>query len=417
MTRLTRELLSSTDPDYDWERLARPNQLPPPGDWQTWLFLAGRGTGKTRAGAEWVRVRARGNPAARIALVAPTAADARDVMVEGQSGILACSPTDFRPHYEPSKRRLTWPNGAQATTYSADEPDRLRGPQHTDAWVDELAAWQRPETWDMLQFGLRLGADPRCVVTTTPRPVRLVRELMESKTTAITRGTTYENRANLAPAFFERIVAKYEGTRLGRQELNAELLEDNPFALWQRQRIEELRVEAAPPLSRVVVAIDPQAGDGENSAETGIVVAGVGHDGHAYIVADRTVRGSPDAWARAAVLAFHSFDADRIVAEINQGGAMVEHTIRTVEPHIPYRGVTASRGKQIRAEPVAALYEQGKAHHVGAFPDLEDQLVNWVPGAEESPDRLDAMVWAVTDLMLVSHARPRAIAGTARSAA
>ncbi len=336
----------------------------------------------------------------RVALVAPTAADARDVMVEGESGILACSPPSFRPNYEPSKRRLTWPNGAMATTYSADEPDRLRGPQHDLAWADELAAWKQPDTWDMLQFGLRLGKDPRCIVTTTPRPVRLVRELMQSATTAITRGTTYENRDNLAPAFFERIVAKYEGTRLGRQELNAELLEDNPFALWQRNQIDALRVATHPSLTRIVVGVDPQAGDGENAAETGIVVAGIGDDGHGYVLADRTVRASPDAWARAAVNAYQEWKADRIVAEVNQGGAMVEHTLRTVQRNIPYTGVRASRGKQVRAEPVAALYEQGRVHHVGAFPDLEDQLVNWVPGAEDSPDRLDALVWAITELGL-----------------
>jgi phage terminase large subunit-like protein len=385
----------STDP---WLRLARPNQLAPAGDWQTWLFLAGRGTGKTRAGAEWVRMMVETGKAKRVALVAPTAADARDVMVEGQSGILSCCPPHAYPKYEPSKRRVTWPNGAIATTYSADEPDRLRGPQHDLAWADELAAWQYPDTWDMLQFGLRLGADPRCCVTTTPRPVRMVRELMDAKTTVITRGTTYENRENLAPSFFDRIVARYEGTRLGRQELNAEVLDDNPFALWQRDRIDELRVVQAPELARVVVAVDPQAGDTENAAETGIIVAGIGTDGHGYVIADKTIRASPDTWAKEVIAAYHLFRADRVVAEINQGGAMVEHTLRTVFPNVPYIGVHASRGKQIRAEPIAALYEQGRVHHVGQFPDLEDQLVNWVPGAEESPDRLDSLVWALTEL-------------------
>lgn len=360
--------------------------------------MAGRGFGKTRTGAEWVRGLVESGQAKRIALIAPTAADARDVMVEGESGILACSPPWFRPVYEPSKRRLTWPNGALATTYSADEPERLRGPQHDASWCDEAGAWRYPETFDMLLLGLRLGADPRCLVTTTPRPVKLIRELASLSTTAITRGTTYENRENLAPAFFEQIIRKYEGTRLGRQELNAELLEDNPYALWQRHRIEELRVTSYPELTRIVVGVDPQAGDGENAAETGIVVAGLGKDDQGYILDDRTLSASPLAWASEVVAAYHRHRADRIVAECNNGGKMVESTIRSVEKNVPVKLVTASRGKQTRAEPISALYEQGRVHHVGTFPDLEDQMTSWVPG-EESPDRMDALVWAMTELI------------------
>lgn len=321
-----------------------------------------------------------------MALVAPTAADARDVMVEGESGILAISPPWCRPVYEPSKRRLTWPNGAIATLYSADKPDRLRGPQHDGAWADEVGSWRYPEAWDNLMFGLRLGADPRCVVTTTPRPVKLIRNLVGDPTTAETRGSTYENRDNLAQAFLNTIVKKYEGTRLGRQELYGELLDDVPGALWQRKVLDDLRREKAPDLARVVVAIDPATTSEEDSNETGIVAAGLGVDGHGYVLDDASLRDSPSAWARAAVRLYYRRQADRIVAEVNNGGDLVETVLRTVDPRVSYKGVHAARGKVIRAEPVAALYEQGRVHHVGLFEDLEDQLCNWVPGMD-SPDR------------------------------
>lgn len=386
---------------YDWPFWARPNQLPPPGDWRVWLVLAGRGFGKTRTGAEWLRDQVENRGRGRLALVAPTAADARDVMVEGESGILAISPPWFRPVYEPSKRRLTWPNGAIATTYSADEPDRLRGPQHDGAWADELAAWKYPEAWDMLMFGLRLGMDPRAVVTTTPKPVRLIRELLAAATTVVTRGSTYENAANLAPAFLEQIVTKYKGTRLGRQELDGEVLDDVPGALWTRKVLDDLRRTTAPELVRVVVAIDPAVTSGEDSDETGIVVAGRGADGHGYVLADLSCRMSPDGWARRAVNALQDHKADRIVAEVNNGGDLVERVIRTVERTVPYKAVHASRGKRVRAEPIAALYEQGKVHHVGSLPDLEDQMCTYLPeGSDKSPDRVDALVWALTELML-----------------
>lgn len=392
---------------YDWPFWARPNQLPPPGDWRAWLVLAGRGFGKTRTGGEWIRDQVENRGRGRLALVAPTAADARDVMVEGESGILAISPPWFRPVYEPSKRRLSWPNGAIATTYSADEPDRLRGPQHDGAWADELAAWKYPEAWDMLMFGLRLGTDPRVVVTTTPKPVRLIRELLAEATTVITRGSTYENAANLAPAFLEQIVTKYKGTRLGRQELDGEVLDDVPGALWTRKVLDDLRRPAAPELVRVVVAIDPAVTSGEDSDETGIVVAGRGADGHGYVLADLSCRMSPDGWARRAVNAFQDHKADRIVAEVNNGGDLVEQVVRTVDRSVPYKAVHASRGKRVRAEPIAALYEQGRVHHVGGLPDLEDQMCAFLPeGSDQSPDRVDALVWALTELLLETKAEP-----------
>lgn len=386
---------------YDWDLWARPAQRLPPGDWQTWLTLAGRGWGKTRVGAETVRRKVETGQAGRVALVAATSADARDVMVEGESGILAVSPPWNMPRYEPSKRRLTWPNGAVATTYSADEPNRLRGPQHDFAWADELAAWRfDQEAWDMLMFGLRLGTDPRAIVTTTPRPTALIKALAADPGTLLTRGSTYENRANLAPAFFRRIIGKYEGTRLGRQELNAEILDDVVGALWTLKLIEEHRVATAPELTRIVVAVDPAVSKGDNSNETGIIVAGIAGNEHAYVLEDLTVRGSPNEWAQAAVTAYRRHKADRIVAEVNQGGDMVESIIRGIDRSIPYEGVRATRGKAIRAEPVSALYERGRVHHVGVHAQLEDQMTNWTPASgEASPDRLDALVWAVTSLM------------------
>src|SRR5712664_824297 len=326
---------------------ARANQLPPDGDWRVWLLLAGRGFGKTRTGAELIRARAMALAARRLALVAPTAGDARDIMVEGESGILAISPPWDRPRYEPSKRRLTWPNGAVATLYSADEPERLRGPQHDAAWCDELGAWRYPEAWDILMFGMRLGADPRTVVT-TPRPAKLIRDLVRDPICVVTRGSSYENRGNLAPAFFEQIIRKYEGTRLGRQELDAELLEDTPGALWSHGSIEASRLRSAPEMTRVVVAIDPAVTSGDAADETGIVVAGKDKNGHGYVLADISGRYAPIEWARLAITAYRTHRTDRIVAEVNNGGDMVGATLRMVDPNVAFTAARASRGKVVR---------------------------------------------------------------------
>lgn len=388
---------------YEWQLWARPDQVPPAGDWRVWMLLGGRGSGKTRSGAEWVRARAAANPNARIALVARTSADVRDVIVEGESGILAISPPWDRPTYIPSKRRLEWGNGAIATTYTADEPDTLRGPQHTDAWADELAAWRFPDTWDQLLMGLRLGDDPRVVVTTTPRPTPLIRRLRDDPTCSLARSRTLDNAANLAPAFLSQIVTRYQGTRIGRQELEGELLDDLPGALWKRDAIDETRVSEAPAFKRVVVAIDPAVTATEDSDQTGIVVAGLAHNGHAYIIEDCSVRETVDGWARRAVAAYRRHSADRVIAEVNNGGDLVERVIRTVDRSIPYRAVRATRGKSLRAEPIAALYEQGRVHHVGSWPELEDQLCALTQDGytgEGSPDRADAAVWALTELMV-----------------
>jgi phage terminase large subunit-like protein len=330
-------------------------------------------------------------------------------MVMGESGLLAVAPPWRRPRHEPSKRRLVWPNGAIATLYSADEPERLRGPQHDAAWCDELGSWRYPEAWDMLMFGLRLGVDPRVVVTTTPRPIDMIRELVADPKVAVTRGVTAENRANLAPNFLAQIVRKYQGTRLGRQELEAEILEDLPGALWSRGMIEGTRKRTSPDLVRVVVAIDPAVSSGENADETGIIAAGKDDSGHGWVLADASGRYQPAEWARIAIATYRAHAADRIVAEVNNGGEMVEATLRMIDPNIPFAAVRASRGKATRAEPVAALYEQGRIHHLGAFPQLEDQMCGFARNSRESldprssgpsPDRVDALVWAMTDLFV-----------------
>jgi phage terminase large subunit-like protein len=389
-----------------WRVLARPNQLPPAGDWDTWILLAGRGYGKTRVLSEQANAWAIGRVCKRMAIVAATAADARDVMIEGESGILACAPAWCRPHYEATRRRVVWPNGAMAYSYSAEEPDRLRGPQHDGALCDELASWRDPSTWDMLQFGLRLGKHPRTVIATTPRPTKLVRNLLmrEGQGVVVTRGSTFENRANLAPGFFQSVVARYEGTRLGRQELEAELLTDIPGALWSWETIERCRRDHAPDLARVVVAIDPAVSTSEGSDETGIMVVGKDEHGHAHVLEDLSGRYQPADWARTAIHAYYEHSADRIVAEVNQGGDMVEATLRQIDTNLSFTAVHASRGKFVRAEPCAALYEQGKVHHVGTFPQLEDQMASFVPdidrGKMGSPDRLDALVWALTELVV-----------------
>ena len=385
---------------YNWEFWARENQISPSGDWFVWLLRSGRGFGKTRAGAEWVIKRVN-QGFKKIALVGQTKADVRDTMIElGESSILKISPPWNMPSYESSKRRVTWPNGAVATAFSGDEPDQLRGPGHDTAWVDELAKFKyAEETWSNLMFGLREGPNPRVCVTTTPRPIKIIKELLKNPRTVDVRGSSYDNIENLSFDYQEMVLKKYEGTRLGRQEIEGEILDDNPDALWSRGLLEKNRVVRHPPLVRIAVAIDPEATANEESAETGIVAAGLGSDGHGYVLEDASLRASPQKWGNAAATLYYKLSADRIVGEVNNGGDMVEHVIRTVDKKIPFKKVWASRGKLIRAEPVSALYEQGRVHHVGMFAELEDQLCEWVPGAK-SPDRLDALVWAITELMI-----------------
>lgn len=385
---------------YDWRLWARESQVAPEGDWSYWLFLAGRGSGKTRAGAEWLREIK--EHCGRIGLVAPTAADARDVMVEGDSGILATSPPWDRPVYEPSKRKLTWDNGATASLFSAEEPERLRGPQHDAVWCDELAAWKYlRETWDMMQFGLRLGTAPKAMVTTTPKPLPLIRELLKDPATAITRGSTYDNEVNLAPSFFREIIKRYEGTRLGRQELEAEVLDDMPGALWTRAMIENARTDEWPEFLRVVVGVDPSGSDGETGGSQGIVVAGLGVDGLFYVIEDASCKESPREWGKKAVDLLERYEGDLIVAERNYGGAMVQAVIETADENAPVKLVDASRGKHIRAEPISALYEKGRVKHLCISEELDDQLCLMTHEGYEgdgSPDRLDALVWALTEL-------------------
>jgi phage terminase large subunit-like protein len=382
---------------YLWEAWAREKQLEPAGQWTTWLIMAGRGFGKTRSGAEWMRKQAR--TYSRLGLIGRTAADVRDVMVEGESGILAISPVWERPTYQPSRRRLVWPNGAQATTYSADEPDSLRGPQHEKLWADEPGAWQYEDAWDQAMFGLRLGDNPQVCATTTPKVTKLIKRLLSHKTTHVTHGTTYENEENLAPTFLEQVVGRYSGTRIGRQELLAELLEDVEGALWNRDLLERTRVVKAPELVRIVVGVDPAVTNNEGSDEIGIVVAGKGTDGHAYVLADYTLKGSPLDWAQAVITAYYLFKADRVVGEANNGGDLIETVLRTIDESVSYKSVHASRGKHLRAEPVVALYEQNRAHHVGNLPYLEDEQCTWEVG-KPSPNRMDALVWAITELAI-----------------
>lgn len=386
---------------YVWKIHARPKQLPPPGNWFCWLIRSGRGFGKTRTGAEQVIQWAKTEPENPIALIGQTKADVRDTMIEiGASGILRCSPPWFMPRYEPSKRRVVWPNGAIAIIYSGDEPGQLRGPQHGKAWVDELAKFKYPlETWDNLELGLRLGDNPQVVVTTTPRPIPIIRQLILDPDTVDVVGSSYENSSNLSERYVSRIIKRYENTRLGRQEIHGAILDDVPGALWTGAIIEALRVNEFPELIRIVVAIDPATSNNDASSETGIVVAGLGANGHGYVLDDVSISDTPAKWAKQAISAYNRHKADRIIAESNQGGDMVEHTIRTEYENAPVSQIRATDSKRTRAEPVSALYEQGKIHHVGMFSDLEDQMTQWVPG-EKSPDRMDALVWAFTELML-----------------
>lgn len=394
--------------NYDWRFWARPKQQQPSGDWTHWLVLAGRGFGKTRTGAETVREWASKPLPGPIHLIAATAADIRKVMIEGPSGgLLSCYPPDQRPNYEPSKGHLiTWPNGNVGYCFSADEPERLRGPQCCRYWADELATWRfGQEAWDNLMFGFRLGDQLRGVITTTPKPIKLLKSIIADSSTVVTRGSTYDNRRNLSPQFFETVVKRYEGTRLGRQELNAELLTDTPGALWKAKQIDDTRIEQHhikwEAVKRIVVAIDPAVSAEEHSDETGIIVCGLTISGHVIVLDDLSCKESPLGWARIAVNAYRFRRADLIVGEVNMGGDLVASNIHAVAPEVNFRAVRATRGKMLRAEPVASLYEQGRVHHIGYFRDLEEQLCEWVPGTSvKSPDRLDALVWAITELVI-----------------
>jgi len=399
-----------------FEFWALPHQLPPRGAWKTWVIMGGRGAGKTRAGAEWVRLQVEGpgpgDPglARRVALVGETVDQVRDVMVMGDSGIIACSPPDRKPEWLASKHQLVWPNGAIAQVFSAHEPDSMRGPQFDAAWADELGKWKKGgEAWDQLQFALRLGKNPRCVVTTTPRSVEVLKAILKNPSTVITHAPTEANRAHLAESFLAEVQARYGGTRLGRQELDGVLVEDEEGALWTTAMLEQARVGVVPEFSRIVVAVDPPVTATKQSDECGIVVVGADtrgdpKDWRAVVLEDASVKGaSPEGWARAALAAMERHGADRLVAEVNQGGDLVEQVVRTIDPQVPFRAVHATRSKMLRAEPVAALYEQGRVAHVRGLGALEDQMckmtaVGWKGSG--SPDRLDALVWALTELIV-----------------
>jgi phage terminase large subunit-like protein len=409
-----------------FEFWALAHQIPPVGDWSTWVVMGGRGAGKTRAGAEWVRAQVEGSGPLDpgrcrcVALIGETIDQAREVMVFGDSGILACSPPDRVPQWQATRKQLVWPNGAVARIYSASDPGSLRGPQFDCAWIDELAKWKKArDAWDMLQFALRAGDQPQVVVTTTPQNVAVLREILQAPGTVVTSAPTSANAVNLARSFLEKVTADYAGSRLGRQELEGELLQDVAGALWRLATFDAGRIEQVPELDRVVVAIDPPVSSGDAADECGLIVAGVRMQGppqdwRAYVLADLTLQGAtPNGWAQAAVAAAARYQADRVVAEINQGGEMVESVLRQQSGLLPFRAVRASKGKTARAEPVAALYEQGRVAHVGSFRELEDQMCEMTQGGfrgKGSPDRVDALVWALTDLMIdpaANYARPR----------
>jgi phage terminase large subunit-like protein len=407
---------------HDWMIQARNDQLAPwrtaaGQPWRTWLILGGRGSGKTRAGAEWVRAQAAGQaPLAdtrshRIALVGDTIAQVRSVMVEGVSGLLSVYPPAQRPKLEVSRNQLVWDNGTIAQMFAADDPDSLRGPQFDAAWCDELAKWRAPDyAWDVLQFALRLGTLPQCVVTTTPRPLPLLTALLKDAATVVSRSRTADNAANLAPGFLAEMLRRYGSTPMGRQELDGEIVEERMTGLWKRNWLNESRLLARPELVRIVVAVDPPVTATAGSDSCGIVVAGLGIDNRAYVIGDRTVQGrDPATWAKAAVAAYHDYQADTIVVETNQGGDLVVQTFKGIDAFVPVKKVYASRGKYTRAEPVSALYNEGRVVHVGEFPELERQMCDFAADGlanGKSPDRLDALVWAITELMLVARTRP-----------
>jgi phage terminase large subunit-like protein len=381
-------------------QLARTEQIPTDNEnWNTWLFLAGRGAGKTRTAAEWLAWKAISNEGTRWAIVAPTHADARDTCVEGESGILnILKEYGVLKDYNRSISEIFLTNRSRIKLFSGEEPDRLRGPQFHGGWFDELAAFKRPDAWDQYQFGARLGQHPQTIITTTPRPTKLIKDLVDREGVKVVRGSTFDNAKNLAASALAELKLRYENTRLGRQELYGEILDTVEGALWTREMIERARVTDIPPLIRIVVAIDPAVTNNADSDETGIVAAGITSDNHYYVLSDKSLRASPDAWARQAVNLYHDLGADKIIAETNNGGDMVTLLIKQVDHSAPVKKVTATRGKQLRAEPISSLYEQGRVHHHGYFAELETQMCEWTPVSSESPDRLDALVWAITEL-------------------
>ncbi len=399
-----------------FEFWAMEHQLPPEGDWKSWVIMGGRGAGKTRAGAEWVRHMVEGarpldrGRAKRVALIGETVDQVREVMIFGESGILACSPPDRRPRWEATRKRLVWPNGATAQIFSAHEPEALRGPQFDAAWVDELAKWKKAQaTWDMLQFGLRLGEHPQVCVTTTPRNVGVLKDLLALDSTVTTHASTEANRAFLAESFLQEVRARYAGTRLGRQELDGVLLDEADGAMWREADLVAAVVDKVPELDRIVVAVDPPVTGHDKSDECGIIVAGVvakgpAHEWKVYVLDDVSLRAaSPTSWARVAITAMETWGADRLVAEVNQGGDMVQSVIQQIDPMVPYKAVRATRAKVARAEPVSALYEQGRVFHARGLGDLEDQMCQMTAQGYEgkgSPDRVDALVWALHELII-----------------
>jgi phage terminase large subunit-like protein len=401
----------------DWEPFSLPHQWPPANaangePWTTWLLIGGRGAGKTFAGSQWVKRVAGSKPAGPIALIGETEHDVREVMIEGESGVLRAYAPDERPVWIPSRRRLEFQSGAVAQAFSAEDPESLRGPQFAAAWCDELAKWRHADAaFDMLQFALRLGERPRQVITTTPRPIALIKRLIKDGNTAVTRAGTVVNARNLAPAFFDAVITRYQGTRLGRQELDGEIIEERADALWSRALIENCRVDAAPRLYRTVVAVDPPASAGKGADACGLIAAGLAEDGKIYVIADETAAGlTPAGWSRRAIALWRRLEADALVVEVNQGGDMVKAVIGEADSNVPVMSVRAKKGKWLRAEPVAALYEQGRVKHAGVFPALEDEMCDFgLDGLSSgrSPDRLDAMVWAVTALSFGARGEPR----------
>lgn len=398
-----RKLLSEALQANDWRVIARPEQLAPSGQWQNWLIMAGRGFGKTRCLSEWIIKRSK--KYTRTNIIGATADDARDILIEGESGILACCKKDYTPRYIKNERKLKWPNGAISSVFTADEPERLRGKQHTGLIMDEIAAWRYPEAYTQAMLGLRLGDNPQCVIATTPKPVKILQDIIDNPATVLTRGTTYDNKKNLAQQYINTIIAVYEGTRIGKQELSGEMLTDTMGALWNSEMIFNAREKIECVFDRIVISVDPAVTSGEDSDETGIVVCGTytndKGEQHGAVIGDYSGKYTPNEWSEKIAYLFESYDADKVIGEVNNGGDLVETVLRQSAPNIPFKAIRATKGKYTRAEPVAALYEQNKIAHLREFEELETQMKTYVPGiSKKSPDRLDAMVYGFTELML-----------------